>query len=168
MFLPSLAAHLNTKSRELLLRSYIGVCFGWFIARGKPDINIEAFFQDNTTIKSLINTTPTHKGPSFVLPVSTQSSPNPWTEVIQRTIVHPDDHVPKLQRTLLHYARAYGTREAGYFKETELKGADKLDGTLFVRAANLSAFRLNKDPVPMMTPAGQFLSFWDRHGFFQK
>ncbi len=160
MFLSSIFVHLNPKSRELLLRTYLGVCFAWYLARGKPQFDITSFFQDPTTLKSLTGPVqPT--GPSNKVPAATANSPNPWTQIIQQAIVHPDDHLPKLQRTLAHYAQIYGNREAGYFKDCELKGAEKIDGTLFVRAANLTAFRMNQ---PRKGEPG---SYWDRHGFYK-
>jgi hypothetical protein len=146
----------------------MAVVFGWFIARGKPIPDIKAFFSDTKTEKSLITTVPTHKGPSYVLPDNSKASPNPWTEIIHLGILHPDEHAHKLQRTLLQYAQSYGTREAGYFGGTGLKDDDKIDGTLFVRAANLSALRLNKPPE-ILKPAGvEFRFYFDRRGFYEK
>lgn len=86
-------------------------------------------------------------------------TPNPWLPIIQTSIVHPDDHLPKLQRALSHFASLYGTRPAGLpdFAETELSGADKLDGTLFIRVAGLTAKRLGRIRDGEMS-----LPFWDR------
>lgn len=47
------------------------------------------------------------------------------------------------------------------FVQTELKGAEVLDGTLFVRAAALTAKRLEN------IDGGEYISFWDRMGFFE-
>ncbi|KAF7763737.1 hypothetical protein Agabi119p4_8274 [Agaricus bisporus var. burnettii] len=169
LFLPSIAAHLKPTSQELLFRSYLTVVSGWFVARGKPDIDIKAFFADNKTVKSLITTTPTHsEGPSYALPDSSKASPNPWTEIIHSAILHPDEHVRKFQRTMMQFAQTYGTREAGYFKNVELKDADKLDGTLFVRAANLSALRLKEPPTIIEICGKKYDMYWDLRGFFQK
>ncbi|XP_006457260.1 hypothetical protein AGABI2DRAFT_212589 [Agaricus bisporus var. bisporus H97] len=175
MFLPPLIAHLKPQSQKLLLKSYITVCLSWFISRGKPTLNIPSFFSSSQTQKSLLTTTtttpPYNTAPSNNLPSTSTSkiSPNPWTEIIHLTLLHPDDHVPKLQRTLMHYSRLYGTRKLGHFnKDTVLKleGVEKMDGTLFVRAANLSALRLNKGPAPLKIGQETFQSYWDRRGFF--
>jgi hypothetical protein len=166
LFLPCIAGHLKPASQELLLRNYVAVMFGWFIARGKPIPDIKGFFSDNKTEKSLITTAPTHGGTSYELPDSSKASPNPWTEIIQLGILCPDEHAHKLQRSLLHYAQSYGTREAGYFGDSELKDADKLDGTLFVRAANLSALRLNKPPVILKAAGAEFKFYFDRRGYY--
>jgi len=160
MFLSSILVHLEPKSRELLLRTYLGVCLVWYLARGKPHLDIEAFFQDSSTLKSLTGPA-SLTGPSHNIPAATAHSPNPWAQIVQQAIVHPDDHLPKLQRTLAHYAQVYGNREAGYFKDCELKGAEKIDGTLFVRAANLTAFRTNRKRE------GEQASYWDRRGFYK-
>lgn len=166
MFLPSVLVHLKTRSQELLLRSYISICLAWLITRGKPELNIEAFFSHPSSLKSLLDV-PTVSRPSLpnVPPASAKSS-NPWALVLEETIVHPDDHVPKLQRTLSHFAQAYGSLEPGHFKGAELKGADKIDGTLFTRAANLTAMRLNGGDAKQGFQGA--VSWWDRRGFFPK
>ncbi len=163
MFLSSLLVHLKPRSRELLFRSYLGVCFIWYLGRGKPQLDIEAFFQDPTTLKSLDSSAPV-TALSHIIPAATASSPNPWGEIIQRTILHPDDHLAKLQRSLIHYAQVYGHREAGYFKDCELKGAEKIDGTLFVRAANLTTFRLGRFPKKLDSERP---NYWDRRGWYK-
>jgi hypothetical protein len=168
LFLPCIAGHLQPASQELLLRSFVAVMFGWFIARGKPAPDIKAFFSDTQTEKSLITPAPTHSGPSYALPDRSKASPNPWTEIVRLGILVPDEHAHKLQRSLQHYAQSYGTREAGFFASTELKDADKLDGTLFVRAANLSAYRLNKPPVILKAGGGELEFYFDRRGYYQK
>lgn len=85
-----------------------------------------------------------------------KSGANPWFPVLQEAILHPDDHLCKIQRAFLHFASLYGTTSPpGSFAGTELEGAELLDGTLFVRAAGLTARRadtsLDGDEI-----------FWDR------
>jgi hypothetical protein len=166
MFLPTLLVHLKPKSQELLLKSYISVCLSWFVSRGKPQLDIGAFFNNASSLKPLLDA-PTITRPSHPkLSVASLKSPNSWSSILDETIVHPDDHIPKLQRTLSHYAQVYGCTEPGYFKGSELKGAEKIDGTLFVRAANLTAFRLNQGAAKAAF-AG-IVSWWDRRGYFAK
>ena len=83
--------------------------------------------------------------------------------LIGNSLVHPNEHHAKLQRALVHYGTAYGKRIAGSkaFKGTELEGAEKLDGSLFVRVAGLSDVRLGK------VREGEEEKVWDRTGFFQ-
>jgi hypothetical protein len=89
-------------------------------------------------------------------------SPNPWLPIIQTTIVHPNEHLCKIQRAFAHFATLYGSRAAGQadFKDTELEGADRLDGTLFVRAAAATATRLG------WLREGEKARTWDRVGFY--
>jgi hypothetical protein len=58
--------------------------------------------------------------------------------------VHPDDHMLKIQRTFAHFSSLYGARPKGYFKGTELEGAEELDGSLFLRAAGLTHEYMNQ------------------------
>ncbi|KXN91291.1 Oxidoreductase AflY [Leucoagaricus sp. SymC.cos] len=163
VFLPSLFLHLNQRSKELLLHSYVSICLAWFIARGKPQLEIEAFFASDS-LKFLVTDVPL-PAPYHEISLPSEASPNPWVNIIQESIVHPDDHISKLQRTLLHYAQFYGRREAGYFKNTELKDAERIDGTLFVRAANLTSFRLRS--TEDKNKYFGFVAWWDRRGHYQ-
>ncbi|KAJ7806036.1 hypothetical protein B0H14DRAFT_2877127 [Mycena olivaceomarginata] len=64
--------------------------------------------------------------------------PAPDPSVIQSALVHPDDHLSKVQRTLAHYGSLYGNIAAGEFRGTELQDSELIDGTLFVRTAALT------------------------------
>lgn len=83
------------------------------------------------------------------------TAPNAWLGLVQGALVHTDDHFVKVQRTLLHFAQAYGGRAPGTFDGAVLEGAEVLDGSLFVRVAQLTAER--------MTAEG---AFWDFKGFY--
>ncbi|KAI3611483.1 hypothetical protein WG66_002142 [Moniliophthora roreri] len=165
LFLPSLIAVLPPPSQHILLRNYFAISLTWYIARGKPDLNIQAFY-DGTTAHPATETTPQNGPKISLLPPSSSaaSNPNPWFGILQQAIDHPDDHLCKCQRALAHYSALYGSRTAGKadFAGTELPGADKLDGTLFVRAAGLTAQRLGRDRDD------QPLTYWDRSGFFHE
>ncbi|ESK83662.1 hypothetical protein Moror_2162 [Moniliophthora roreri MCA 2997] len=160
LFLPSHIAVLSPHARHLLLRSYFAVSLTWYIARGKPDLHIKAFF-DETAAFPIVAASQNGPGKISVLPLgSSTANPNPWFAILEQAIGHADDHLCKLQRTLAHYSALYGSRTAGKadFAETELLGADRLDGTLFVRAAALTAEKLGQDNLPP--------GYWDRSGFF--
>ncbi|KXN91317.1 Oxidoreductase AflY [Leucoagaricus sp. SymC.cos] len=161
MFLSSLLLHLKPRSQERLLRGYVSTCFAWLTTRGKPQLDIEAFFAKTDSLKSLIDASTVSRPSLPDVPAASTRSSNPWTSILEATIVHPDDHISKIQRTLAHYAQVYGNVVAGHFGSTELKGAEKIDGTLFVRAANLTAARLN-DATKEKTPVtGGGVSWWD-------
>ena len=77
--------------------------------------------------------------------------------------MHPDEHLCKVQRALMHYGEVYGGKTPGDFAGLkELGGAEKLDGTLFVRAAGLTAGRLG------WMREGQERSHFDFSGFYTK
>lgn len=160
LFLPSLVAYLSPKSQAILLRSYFTVSLAWWIARGRPGFDIRGFFADDTAYPLPSGTLPTP--PKWALPSPSSSistTPNPWFHLIQRTVIDPDDHLCKLVRALAHYGRIYGARSAGLpdFSGTELPGAEKLDGTLFIRAAGLTCSREGQDGYE-----------WGREGYFER
>ncbi|KXN93156.1 hypothetical protein AN958_00080 [Leucoagaricus sp. SymC.cos] len=166
MFLSTFLLHLKPRSQELLLRSYVSICFAWLTTRGKYKLDIQAFFAKSDSLKSLVHT-PTVSRPSLPnIPAASAASSNPWTSILEETIVHPDDHISKIQRTLAHYAQVYGNIETGHFKGTELKGAEEIDGTLFVRAANLTTARLNETGKNQAPVPGGAISWWDMEGFW--
>ncbi|KAI0367931.1 hypothetical protein BV20DRAFT_534637 [Pilatotrama ljubarskyi] len=168
LFLPTFSAYLSPRSMAVLLRTYFALSLAWYIARGRPALPIREFYEATTD-----KPTPPNSGQSVSPAKDTLTpedvAPNPWLPIIQTTIVHPGEHVCKLQRALLHNATAYGTREAGHFTGTGLEGAEVLDGTLFIRAAGLTAARVGwmKEGQPQ---GGGFFegsvgSDWDRSGF---
>jgi hypothetical protein len=72
--------------------------------------------------------------------------------------------VAKIQRAFAHYDQLYGGIKKGHFKDGKeksrlLPGKELLDGTMFVRAAGLTADRLGR--VSEEAPV------WDRDGFYQ-
>ncbi|KAK0199704.1 hypothetical protein DFS33DRAFT_185392 [Desarmillaria ectypa] len=136
IFLPSFVPFLSITSQALFLRSYMAVSFAWWISRGRPSFDISKFFEaDNSDSVVPPSSFATVTGGNL------SSTPNPWFAIIQQALFHPDDHLCKIQRALAYYAALYGTRPGGQpdFSGTELPGAWKLDGTLFLRAAQLTA-----------------------------
>lgn len=162
LFLSEVFAEVPHHSQAALLRSYFAVCLGWFIGRGRPQLDIAGFFSDpDTAHPSAPGPQPTpHEGvnPSPSAPEAV--TPNGWNPIIQSTLTHPDDHLPKLQRSLSEYAIHLGLTPAGTFKNTELKDAELIDGTLFIRAAGLTLSRLG------WVREGQAPGAWDTTGFF--
>ncbi|KAK1225415.1 hypothetical protein PQX77_011640 [Marasmius sp. AFHP31] len=161
IFLPSLAAYLSPPSQVLLLRSYLTVCIAWWVSLGKPRLDIPSFFAAGiphpTASASHVSSNQSPDPRSQ----NAGSNPNPWTAVIRDALIHPDDHVPKLVRSLVHFGTLYGGTEAGHFRHTEMKGAEKIDGTLFVRAAELTMARLGREfkEVPPLQV------YWDRMAY---
>ena len=166
LFLSSIFSLLTRKSQELLLRGYFATCLVWYIGHGRAKLDIARFFANTATLH------PTPPGPKptphkDVNPTAASSSnsalyaitPDPWLPIIQSTLTHPDDHLPKLQRALAEYSSHFGSTPAGYFTGTELKDAELIDGTLFVRVAGLTCGRLGwvREGEPPLE--------WDTRGF---
>jgi hypothetical protein len=120
LFLPSLLPYLPQNSQVILLRGYFASTLGWWIARGFPRLDIQGFLSATSHILSEVKVA------------------NPFLDIIQSVIMHPDEHMPKIQRAFAHFSSLYGTRPKGYFMDTELEGAEALDGSLFLRAARLT------------------------------
>ena len=49
LFLSEVFAEVPHHSQAALLRSYFAVCLGWFIGRGRPQLDIAGFFSDPDT-----------------------------------------------------------------------------------------------------------------------
>jgi hypothetical protein len=75
---------------------------------------------------------------------SKEGETDPWLAIVQNALHHRDAHVIKTVRSLFYAAQRYGATPPGGAigahgadgKETHL-GAEKMDGTMFVRAAGL-------------------------------
>jgi len=130
-----LAVISSPTSKSLLLRAYFTRSVAYYIAQGRPELPIRSFF-----VAPVLTEFP---GPGvnptgFAFPNSTSPFADLWLKIIRSTLVHPDDHLCKVQRTLAHYDSLYGRIAAGEFKGTELKDCELVDGTLFVRTAALT------------------------------
>ncbi|KAF9002147.1 hypothetical protein BDQ17DRAFT_1357514, partial [Cyathus striatus] len=115
----------------------------WYVGCGRASINVGAFYEKTSTIPNAPGAKPSPNENTLPSPTSQYAiTPNAWLPILQSTLTHPDDHLVKIQRALSHYASVYGLKNPGYLGETEMKGADKLDGTLFVRTAILTTGKL--------------------------
>ncbi|KAJ6571060.1 hypothetical protein B0H19DRAFT_936933 [Mycena capillaripes] len=130
-------AVISSPASKSLLRAYFSRSFAYYIPRGRPNLNIRSFFSTSHI--------PTFPAPlhahiyasAFPSPASPLAlTPNPWLQIIQSALVHPDDHLCKIQRALAHYRSLYGEIAPGEFKDTELEGSEFIDGTLFVRGGS--------------------------------
>lgn len=137
IFLPSLIAYLSPRAQALLLRAYLSSAVAWFVARGRPSLDFKSFFESMPTMPNPTNSTAVSSVEG--IPAQDAQTPNPFLPLIQSSIMHPSDHHPKIQRAFAHFSTIYGARPKGYFAGTELDGAEELDGSLFVRAAVLTA-----------------------------
>lgn len=158
LFLSSLVPYLGPASQALFLKSYFAFSLAWYLSRGAPPLDIPGFFAADTLHPPQPGTRPT-PWEGALGSAATASNPNPWLPIIQNSIISPDEHVPKLQRALAHYSAIYGSRRAGEgdLKDTELDGADKVDGSLFIRAAGLTDKRMGR-----IHSGEKANDFWDR------
>ncbi|CAL1702716.1 unnamed protein product [Somion occarium] len=174
-------AQLKPSSAVLLLRTYFVTSLALYIARGRPALPIAEFYQATNAVPVPPGVHPTPCGVTYKeQPASDHDltsqdkawadatkiiTPNPWLPIIQTTLVHPNEHLCKLQRSLAHFASEFGQTAPGTFSflvgPSGLDGADVLDGTLFIRAAGLTANRLG------WMREGQNERGWDMTGFFQ-
>ena len=178
LFLPSLLAYLTPASGAILLRSYFITSLIVYLARGTPALPIAEFYSETTATPTQPGPQPTptnifahgpgaagitDQHPVVWAEASKTLTPNPWYPILQTTIVHPNEHLCKLQRALAHFASELGETPAGTFSDLAahgLKGAEALDGTLFIRAAALTANKLG------WIREGQDMGLWDFAGFF--
>ncbi|KAH9849117.1 hypothetical protein C2E23DRAFT_840918 [Lenzites betulinus] len=163
LFLSSYVAYLSPRSSVVLLRGYFAISITWFVTLGRCALPIREFYAKTTDMPTPPAAAAAAAGVAPAKGTLTPEvvAPNPWLPIIQTTIAHPGEHVCKLQRALAHNATAYGTREAGFFANTGLEGAEILDSTLFIRAAGLTADRVGWMKEGQAEPEGQ----WDRAGF---
>lgn len=195
LFLPAIAAHLPPTSKSLLLRTYLGAALAVWVARGRPPLSLKPFYAKTSARLVVPGPTPTPSEGTLgffdprsgfarararagadggagggadgggLASASEKLAPNTWLPILQSTLLHPNEHLPKLQRALAHYALRYGSRYgSGYATrvgrwqgqgtkldgtelelplELELEGVEEvLDGTLFARIAGLTMRRL--------------------------
>lgn len=158
IFIPSLIASLSPQAQVLLLRVYFASAIASWISRGRPCLNFKRFFEST----SLLPNTPNILAvpPVDNAPAQDAQPPNPFLPLIQSSLTHPDDHHTKIQRTFAHFSTIYGARPKGYFAGTELDGADELDGSLFLRAAVLTADHMG------WVEKGEEAKEWSFEGFY--
>jgi len=176
LFVPSILAHLSPSSQSLLLRAYFSQAAALWVSRGRPALDIKHFYSSTSP-------SPTPPGPRPSSGSATLSPenpyPNPWYALLASTLQHPDEHLVKTQRSLAHWAAAYGGAKEGRWKgppgkdvqngakaegeaeELELEGAEHLDGTLFVRVAGLSMERKGWVREGEEKGPWDFAGFWD-------
>ncbi|KAF9242802.1 hypothetical protein BU15DRAFT_43515 [Melanogaster broomeanus] len=159
LFLPSLCAHISHRSQTLLLRAHFLTSITWWVVRGRPSFRVQEFTSQplpplsNSPSSKYSNTLPGQPTPgACALPSQTSPyalNPNPWYPILASALVHPNEHLCKVQRALAHFSVMYGHREAGFVLESLSKdGVDVdpnyayLDGSVFLRVAWLTGATL--------------------------
>ncbi|KAH7886675.1 hypothetical protein F5I97DRAFT_1025320 [Phlebopus sp. FC_14] len=182
LFLPSLLLSIpKYSSRRLLLLTYFTASLAYYLARGRPRLDVRSFYKGTGQLLHKVpGPSPSPAPKTLPKPTSDHAlTPNGWFSVIQTTLVHPNEHLCKAQRALAHYSTLYGVRKKGWCapptkegrmvsdaqlareEEAEGKmGLEELDGTLFLRVAMLTLHRLG------WMREGETEKEWDFDGFF--
>ncbi|KAG1807150.1 uncharacterized protein BJ212DRAFT_1254281, partial [Suillus subaureus] len=63
---------------------------------------------------------------------------NPFLDIVQSAIMHPDSHLLKIQRAFAYFSSFYSAQPKGSFGGMELDVAEALDGSLFLRTSRLT------------------------------
>ncbi|KAF7308270.1 hypothetical protein HMN09_00675000 [Mycena chlorophos] len=124
----------DPQHKSILLRAYFARSLAYYIAQGLPALPLRSFFNEELPTDFPDAVPESSEG---VYPGA--PTPNVWFKIIQSALVHPDDHLSKTQRTLAHFASLWGGAPTGEFADTELPDSDFIDGTIFLRAAWLTA-----------------------------
>ncbi len=162
-------------TRLLLLQTYLSAAAAWRIVGGShTTLPIADFYA--ATNAQLFAPARTNAGLGVGARAGAGALRSPgsaWTRIIPSALQGPDEHTPKIARALADFARRWGTRPPGYFSPREksdaglgqrqrqgrwlpLEGIERLDGTLFVRAAGLTLDRLG------WVNEGEEAGCWDR------
>ncbi|KAG9308622.1 hypothetical protein JVU11DRAFT_11730 [Chiua virens] len=159
LFIPTICAYLSRESQRKLLRAHFLTSITWWVVRGRPSFALKDFTSRplppvlNAPSSKYSNTLPgTLPTPAACALSSTSpyaSNANPWYAILADALVHPNEHLCKVQRALAHFNLLYGHREAGFVLESLSKdGVDVnpeygyLDGSVFLRTAWLTAAAL--------------------------
>ncbi|KAG8215798.1 hypothetical protein J3R82DRAFT_7706 [Butyriboletus roseoflavus] len=160
LFVPSICAYLSRPSQTKLLRAHFLTSITWWLVRGRPGFALRAFTSQplvplpNAPSSKYSNTLPgLQPTPSAcALPSSTSpfaATPNPWYPILADALVHPNEHLCKVQRALAHFNVLYGHREAGFVLNSLYKDGVNvdpeyayLDGSVFLRVAWLTGAAL--------------------------
>ena len=167
----ALSPPLPLSSRLLLLRAYLSSTTLWLLTRPCPSATsleaaIPAFY---AATDSLLAPPPASHAYApgrppkreFIDPTKQKTMPagvRAWPRVFTSSACHPNEHLPKLVRSLGALDTWYGRRARGDYGGA-LKGAEHLDGTLFLRCALVTMERLGwaAEEGPKV--------LWDRDGY---
>ncbi|KAG1869368.1 hypothetical protein DFJ58DRAFT_653451 [Suillus subalutaceus] len=120
LFLSPMLPYLSQNSQVILLRGYFASTIEWSITYGVPGLDIQGFLNHTSHLSSEARV------------------PNPFLDIVQSATTHPNDRMSKIQYGFAYFSLVYSARPKGYFKDTELQGAEALDEWLSLKAARLT------------------------------
>ncbi|KAF8550708.1 hypothetical protein OG21DRAFT_1499617 [Imleria badia] len=160
LFIPSICAYLSRPSQTKLLRAHFLTSITWWLVRGRPGFALKGLISQplpplsNVPSSKYSNTLPGCQPSASACALPSQTSPfattpNPWYPILADALVHPNEHLCKVQRALAHFNVLYGHRQAGFVLESLSKDGVKvdpeyayLDGSVFLRVAWLTGAAL--------------------------
>ncbi|KAL4064618.1 hypothetical protein J3A83DRAFT_4101231 [Scleroderma citrinum] len=163
LFLPSLLANISKfSSRRLFLLTYFTTSLTYYIARGRPNLDLRRFYSGTEHFLHKVPGTGTSPAPGTLPNPSSHlaQAPNAWLPLIQSVLVNPNDHLCKVQRALAHYSSSYGRHKKREEEVEDKVGLGELDGTLFLRVAMLTQNRIG------WMREGESPRGWDYSAFF--
>lgn len=119
-FLPSILAIVSPHSQARFLRAYLTVVLTIYVARGRPSLDLPGFFSEPLGFTPPGAQPSPHEGVLPSVNAKEAVTPNPFLSIIQTSIVHPDEHLPKVQRSLATWAQMFGTRVSEVTKQGRL------------------------------------------------
>lgn len=141
LFLPAIVAYFPPHAIQLLFRTHLCTVLALWITKQKPSLRIKEFMVSTTLSPHdpSANIKASHKPVKDTLTAEI-ATPNPWLPLSQSVLEHPDEHLCKIIRSLMHWANLFGSRPAGYWTggKEQLEGIEAMDGTLFLRVAGLT------------------------------
>ena len=137
LFVSSIHNLLTPRSQQLFLRGFLATALTYFVSHGRSPWDIAGFFAEPLSSYPL----PQQAVPAPADSALDSSNPNQnlWFPILQSSLSHEDEHLLKIQRSLAHYAAHWGRSPKGHLKNTELEGAENIDGTFFLRIAMLTS-----------------------------
>ncbi|KAH6905043.1 hypothetical protein BKA70DRAFT_1565421 [Coprinopsis sp. MPI-PUGE-AT-0042] len=127
IFLPSQSALISPVARARLLHTFLVTTLALYAFFRCPTIDYVSFYAHKDACQK----------------ESTEA--NPWLHLIDDAINHYDEHLTKAQRALATWSAHFGSLNALTFAAANspgIKGLELLDGSVFLRVAQLTAMRV--------------------------
>lgn len=139
LFFPPLLGALQLPgSKARLLGSYLGSLFAILLARGSPTFDAGLLMSYTATPAPSKGIAPKHAMPAVLGDPADPAYANAWATMLPHVLPARDSHTVKAFRSLHVYAQLYGGTVAGEVRGAKaIAGGEKLDGSVFVRAAGV-------------------------------
>jgi Questin oxidase-like len=125
-FLPSHAALVSPVARARLLHTYLVTALSFYAFLRCPALDVAGFYSATESY------------------MQKDTKLNPWLPLIQDAIEHHDEHITKTQRALAAWSSHFGAKTFNFVPTSSpsIKGLELLDGSLFLKAAQLTTLRV--------------------------